>query len=129
MFITKEPKLQLLNTRASGLYRVEEIVEYKSNDTLIVVPVGFITDLASIPKILPALMMKNTIQPAAIIHDYLYARPNLPRHPFPHMFSRKEADKIFFYGMLLAGTGRTRAKIYYTAVRMFGWKAWNRGKV
>jgi hypothetical protein len=63
---------------------------YKSDiwPDLIYVPMGFITDLASIPRIFRFLIIKNGKHRAAsIIHDYL-CRKKLE-------FSRVLADKIF----------------------------------
>lgn len=75
------------------------------------VPAGFITDLASIPRIARFLFVKNgRHRAAAIVHDYL-CRLKLG-------FSRVTADKIFLEAMKLCGVPWLRRKLMYSAVRI-----------
>jgi hypothetical protein len=77
---------------------------------LVVVPKGFETDLASIPRLFRLLMPKNgRHRAAAIIHDYL-CRLKLD-------FSRVTADKIFREAMKLLEVPRLRRWAMYAAVR------------
>lgn len=61
--------------RESGRYEVYQEFEYyqeTNKESKIVVPKGFKTDLASIPRIFWAILPKNgKYQKAAILHDYL----------------------------------------------------------
>jgi len=76
---------------------------------LVVVPVGFTTDLASIPRIFRLLFVKNgKHRPAAIVHDWL-CRLDLA-------FPRTVADKIFHEAMRVRGVGRMQARLMYWAV-------------
>jgi len=85
-------------------------------DALIKVPVGFQTDLASVPRILqPALQKDGGILEAALVHDYLYS------HAAQAMgFTRKQADLIFLEAMTMAGMGPIKRGWAFHAVRMFG---------
>ena len=77
----------------------------------ITVPVGFITDLSSIPRIFRFLIIKNGRHRAASIpHDFLCRKPKLD-------FSRVLADKIFREAMKVSGVPRLRRWAMYAAVR------------
>jgi hypothetical protein len=86
----------------------------------IVVPAGFETDLASIPRffwrVLPPL---GTYSEPAVVHDWLYSVQS-------HV--RVLADKVLLEGMTVHNVPNwQRCSIYYS-VRTFGWAAWNRAK-
>lgn len=95
------------------------------------VPVGFITDFASIPRIL-----WNVLPPwgkygkAAVIHDYMYTEHKHSVYSAEGVESfvqieRKQADGIFLQAMEVLGVNKiTRYAMYY-AVRVFGNKPWN----
>lgn len=95
------------------------------------VPVGFITDFASIPRIL-----WNVLPPwgkygkAAVIHDYMYTEHKHSVFSAEGVESfvqieRKQADGIFLQAMEVLGVNKiTRYAMYY-AVRVFGNKPWN----
>ena len=91
---------------------------YKINNRIIEVPANFITDLASIPKIL-----WNIFEPAgenytraALVHDYLYSKNCIYTD-----ISRKEADQIFLEIMKERGVPFWKRHLMHKAVRMFGW--------
>ena len=100
---------------------------------LIVVPEGFVTDYASIPKIFWSFLPSwGPYGPAAVVHDYLYRRrdtitvpdPDTPAQKIKN--SRKIADKIFKVAMKHCGVGWIKRNIIYWAVRLCGWKAWKK---
>ena len=81
----------------------------------IVVPGGFETDGASIPRLLWWLYSPwGSYAKAAVIHDYLYRETCRPRI---------ECDRIFLEAMAVLGVWWGRRHIIYRAVRMFGWLA------
>ncbi len=83
---------------------------------LIIIPKGFITDLASIPRIFWAIDAPNdteSIAPA-ILHDYMYAEDS------GLDYSRHDADRIFYYALLSNGASRLTAFKYWLGVRVFG---------
>ncbi|EBC7338196.1 DUF1353 domain-containing protein [Salmonella enterica] len=82
------------------------------NSDAIEVPAGFITDLATIPRIFWSLMPPDgKYAKAAIIHDYLYDNA---------LRTKREADRIFLDGMTVLGVPRWKRTIMYWAVRLFG---------
>jgi hypothetical protein len=93
-------------------FELEERLVYQSDiwPELIVVPAGFITDLASIPRIFQSLIPKvGKHALAAIVHDYLVRLPD---------FDRKLADKIFLEAMKLLGVNPVRRRLMYWAVAL-----------
>jgi hypothetical protein len=91
-------------------------VRVLSEDLLI--PKGFKTDLASVPRILwsvfPPFGKYNT---AAVVHDYLYKTKR---------YSRQDSDVIFLETMRLSKVGLIQRHLFFYAVRMFGWFAYNK---
>ena len=89
---------------------------------VIVVPAGYETDLASVPRI-PGVYWRtgNTAVLPAIVHDYLYERgdPDL---------TRKAADQVFLEAMEDEDDPSwwTTRRTMYRAVRMFGWRGWRK---
>lgn len=80
--------------------------------TVIVVPVGFETDLASIPRALQWLFPPDgAYTKAAVLHDYLYRCG---------LFSRAQADAIFREAMQVLGVPAWQCWLIYRAVRVFG---------
>lgn len=82
-----------------------------------VVPVGFETDLASVPWFMRWLIAPDAsyIRSASVLHDYLYSLKSTEYH-----VPRREADRIFYFAMRSKGATRTFALMAYTAVRVFG---------
>lgn len=75
------------------------------------VPVGFITDLDSVPRIpIFYLVFKGRTTKAAIAHDFLYTNG----------VNRKDADKTFLQLMELERVRRRYRLPIYWAVRLFG---------
>lgn len=86
---------------------------YPSAD-VIRVPAGFVTDLASIPRVMWNLLPPHgRYAKAAIVHDYMYASASGPR---------AKADRIFFEAMRVLKVKMSVALLMYTAVRFFGRK-------
>lgn len=82
-----------------------------------IVPVGFETDFASIPRglwnILPP---QGKHSRAAVAHDYLY---------YTGMFPRNISDKIFLIIMVALDVSRWRQRVMFRGVRvgaMFAWR-------
>ena len=91
--------------------------EYPSNE-IITVPVGFITDFASIPKIFwPIIDPIGKHGKAAVIHDYCYATA---------CYSRLKSDAIFSEGMKVLDVEEWKREVMYGGVVVFGWWAWHK---
>lgn len=86
-----------------------------------VVPMGFTTDLASVPRILWSIYSPNKANtiPPAVIHDYLYFCPG--------EMSRSEADSIFYDALIYKHVNTRTAFKYWIAVRAFGFTHFNEG--
>lgn len=96
-------------------WRLVEPFEFWLTDNpedVIRIQAGYITDLASVPRILWALFPPHgRYAKAAIIHDWLYDNA---------LRTKKDADRIFLDGMRVLGVPRWRRMIMYSAVRLFG---------
>lgn len=83
---------------------------------------GFQTDLASIPKWLWSVVspIRYDLIVPSLIHDFFYATP--------HNMRRKDIDSIFYWCLKEQGSSKLNAYVYYAAVRLFGWKSFNKGR-
>ena len=83
----------------------------------ITIPAGFVTDLASIPR-----LFWNILPPfgkyteAAVVHDWIYRN---------HAYPRAICDAILLEAMQLCGVGWFQRQLIYRNVRAFGWSAWS----
>ena len=85
------------------------------------VPAGYVTDLASVPRlfrfIVPVANAKN--RRAAVVHDYLCTNPE------GLVKDQKQADQVFREALGVVGVGRFRSAALYYPVRTFqsikGW--------
>jgi hypothetical protein len=92
----------------------------KSRDS-IVVPAGFVTDFASIPRVLwSELSPVGEHQRAAIVHDYLY---------WFQPCEREETDNLLMIAMSAGGVSDLRRGAVYAGVRMGSADAWNANRV
>ena len=101
-----------LEPHGEHLWRVHTAFSIGTFMGNVTVSKGFITDLASTPRIIWGLIPpfgRYTL--AAVVHDFLYAG---------HKFNRKNSDIIFFNLMIRDEVPRLKARIMYLAVRIFG---------
>lgn len=105
---------------------VQEPFSYRvgssNSNEIITVPIGYITDFASIPRIFWFIIghPSEKYGKAAVIHDLLYTN---------HIYSRKRSDEIFYEAMGVLKVKLWKRKVIYRAVRMFGyWSYKNAGK-
>ena len=92
---------------------------YEPN-AMIVVPAGFVTDFASIPRFARWIIdgHSHTRKPA-VLHDYLYSIA---------AGKRKDADLVFRKAMRDTDTPAWKRELAYRAVRIGGWVSWNRSR-
>ena len=89
--------------------------EYPS-DEIITVPVGFITDFASVQKLFQGIISPTGKHgKAAVIHDYCYATA---------IYSKFRSDKIFLEAMTVLGVDPWKRQTMFHAVVIFGFYAW-----
>lgn len=82
------------------------------------VPEGFVTDLASIPRILwPILPKDGDYAQPAVIHDYMYWCQQKPK---------RTADRVFQLGMKELQVSFWKTAIIYLAVSWLGGRAWRK---
>jgi hypothetical protein len=96
---------------------ISELV-WQDGQGRIVVPRGFVTDLASIPP--PARSILDVNGPSrapAVLHDWLYCS---------RIVGRSLADELFRRALRSRGVGAIERNIFWSAVRGFGWLYWNR---
>ena len=101
---------------------VQPFVVFVDHDRLIV-PEGFVSDLASVPwlfrRVLPRFGPWNA---AAIVHDYLYREGEINGREI----IQREADEIMLAVMKYnANVPRRKAYAIYAGVRLGGFAAWN----
>jgi hypothetical protein len=82
----------------------------------IIVPAGFVTDFASVPRLpLVFLVVGDMAQAAAVIHDWLYTTG---------IFAKAIADNVFYEAMRASGIDLFHAKMMYWGVAYGGGSAW-----
>lgn len=119
---TKCPPLQAIPPDYR-LYEVQIDFEYhigkEGSGEIVKVPKGFITDGASIPKFAWSIIggPLGKYAPAAIVHDILYVRGT---------YTRRKTDGIFLEAMKVLGVFWLKRRTMWLAVRMFGFRPWNR---
>jgi len=83
--------------------------------TTVTVPRGFITDLASIPRLvqlLPGFDVNGASRKPAVLHDYLYC---------VQLYTRSICDELFYHALLAEGVQPLTARLFYRGVRIGGW--------
>lgn len=95
------------------LWRLTEALVYHSDLAgLIVVPLDFVTDFASVPRApILFLLAGGKADEAAVVHDYLYSTLR---------FDRRMCDKIFHEAIRAMGHSENLADAMYAAVRIGG---------
>lgn len=116
--VTEDLNVQILDGGQTVILLNPMVV--KVDRTTYVVPEGFKTDFASIPRIFWILLPPwGEYSKAAVVHDYFYAT---------HIVSRKEADDLFLELMKYYKVSFIKRQAIYIAVRTFGWIAWDKNK-
>lgn len=121
-FSDNTPILEMLG---GGWWRLAQPggLVYTTNAGLeILVPEGFVTDLASVPRgfwnLLPPA---GDYAPAAVVHDYLYRNQQVAGTAL----SRGEADGIMLEAMDALGVGWLSRYMIWIALRAAGGVAWD----
>lgn len=84
---------------------------------MFIVPEGFVTDFASVPRLpLAFLLTGDSAHEAAVVHDYLYYRG---------VVDRRTADAVFKEAAIASGEPAWKATMMHWGVRLGGWIAWN----
>lgn len=90
-------------------------------DATIVAPMGFVTDFASVPRVIGMwLLYGGKGQRAAVIHDWLYST---------QMHDREVADAVFKEALQVSDYAQWEVGGMYAGVRVGGWVAWNKKNI
>lgn len=117
-------KSRIFGSNTINKYVLLETIEIElSNKYVILIPKGYVWDLASVPRFLWWLFPPDSDSELAfLIHDYLYEN---------RIINRDFADKeMLIWSKKLSGTQNTSVRnidntMRYLAVKWFGTKAWN----
>lgn len=115
----EEPRLRWV--RAARAWALEDPVCWLWNGVLLEVPVGFMTDLASVPRPLTGVIQRSGCwNRAVILHDWAFywggRLPELAREGVAPM-TRAEADRLMLDVMREDGVGWFYRNSMYAAVR------------
>jgi hypothetical protein len=83
----------------------------------IVIPAGFESDWASVPRWLWWIIPPHQYPAASLLHDFLYASEYL---------KRDWCDRAFRHALLERGASNAYADVCFVAVRSCGWWVWMR---
>jgi len=125
----RQPNVLPVFDRGEGGYQLAE--SGWGCDTIhgfIELPLGFIMDLASVPRLLWWLYPPDgPYRAAALMHDWLYAsKGRVEADGAGIVLTRKECDAVFLDVMLRSpGMSANQAGEMWAAVRMCGWWAWH----
>lgn len=99
-----------------GWFVLDKALVWEENNLATIVPKGFDTDLASIPRAFRWLLDQNgKSKKAAVLHDFMYRTGRL---------SRKAADDLFHRALIAEGVNPIGRWLYWAGVRLGGWAAY-----
>lgn len=114
--------LELRSLPQADAWEVIQPLAYMTQDErLVLVPVGYRTDLASVPRLAWRIVPRDHAQARrpAVAHDYIYTHQT-------HRFTKAEADQIFHQALIEEGMGKVLAWLMWCAVRLGGRGNWGR---
>lgn len=97
-----------------GTWQLEAPLVYESDiaKKTITVPVGFVTDYASVPRLpIAYLLVGGIAHKAAVIHDWLYTS---------HEVDKATADLVLKEAVIVSGIAPWRASLIYSGVWIGG---------
>lgn len=104
-----------------NLWKNLEQFEYHVGDypseEIITVPVDYVTNFASVPRIFWAIISPiDNHAKAAVVHDYLYDSGR---------YTRKRSDEIFLEALNVLDVKTWKKHCLFYGVRLFSWYRWN----
>jgi hypothetical protein len=95
---------------------LERPLLWETTDEIIVIPPGFTTDLASVPRLAqPIFPVNDRHRAASILHDYIYVIQDR---------ARAAADGLFLDAMAMSGVRWVSRRTIWLAVRLGAWLTW-----
>lgn len=116
-FVTKEAVLRIVN----GGWLTETPIQFHSEklNMTFTVPIGFFTDLASVPRamrwLVPVANAKN--RQAAIVHDYLCFKEVQEKYGI----TQRQADMVFREALAVCNVNPIGQWFMWTPVRIYQW--------
>lgn len=107
----------------AGTWRLTEPLAFDSEvlGRVVTVPAGFVTDFASVPRILGIYDLEGgRCNKAAVIHDWLYS---------VQCVDRETCDKVLREAIRASGYSAITAGLFYAAVRLGGASHWTQPNV
>lgn len=117
-----ESDLELRHRPGHTRWHVVRPLRYRTHDErLIVVPVGYLSDLASVPRLARRIVDPQTpeVRRPSVVHDYIYTDQT-------HRFTKAEADRVFYDALVDEGMPRSLAWLLWKAVALGGRGSWGR---
>lgn len=105
-----------------NVYTLLEDLVVVWNGRVLVVPVGFKSDGASVPRFFWRIVFPpgdSRALRATFAHDYIY-------HTHPENWTKAEADKLFYDLLREDGVHWLSARTAYYGVKLFGKGAWKK---
>jgi len=104
-------------------FSLEEDFTCHTSEGIFVVPLGFRTNLATIPEVLQSLIQNNApyIREASVLHDYLYDKDTTYSY-----VSKNKADRLLIEGMSYLGASSLQCLFVWQAVHRFGDRYWRK---
>ena len=110
--------VEKIKPRPKPLWRLNRDLRYLSElvGDFIVVPQGFVTDFASVPRMPVAFLLTGGKgDEAAVVHDWLYSTQAFPR---------AKCDAVFKEALQVMGYSASTVNLMYSGVRAGGWVNW-----
>lgn len=117
---TAPPLVTVTPFADSRAFIVERDVVFRiaGSELPIIVPAGFVTDFASVPRAFWSGMSPHgQYSRAAVLHDYLY---------WTQTCTRAQADRLFLTMIKQSGVSRADQQAIYRSVRVAGDAGWQR---
>lgn len=114
-------ELELRHVPGGDAWKVARPLQYRDRlRRLVVVPQGYRTDLASVPRLAWRIVPRDhgPARRPAVVHDYIYTNQT-------HRFTKAQADRLFYEALLEEGVGQLLAWLMYAAVRLGGRGNWS----
>ena len=96
---------------------------FSVDDEIFTVPMGFVTDGASVPRLLYSLCspVSGPFGQGAIVHDFLYSvdGPDI---------GRLRADLVLYQIGRFRGAGLAESQLVKSGVNLFGWMSYKTGR-
>lgn len=111
--------VELQETDTPDVWAVVAPLVWQADGVRVVVPVGFLTDLASVPaalRVFPILDVDGRSRSPAVLHDWLYTT---------HQFSKEASDTLLCDALLSRGVGPIATRTFWVGVHFGGQAAYD----